>query len=157
MIDMNNANMNESITFRLMKEQDIDDVLKVEHESFSVPWSREAFYNEITKNQFAAYIVIEEHGQVIGYSGTWVVTDEAHVTNVAILPQYRGRKLGEAMMKKLMEIASELGAKTMTLEVRVTNEVARKLYRKLGFQDGGIRKNYYTDNQEDALIMWVNL
>ncbi|MGX1433866.1 [ribosomal protein S18]-alanine N-acetyltransferase [Cytobacillus horneckiae] len=157
MIDMNNANMNESITFRLMKEQDIDDVLKVEHESFSVPWSREAFYNEITKNQFAAYIVIEENGQVIGYSGTWVVTDEAHVTNVAILPQYRGRKLGEAMMKKLMEIASELGAKTMTLEVRVTNEVARKLYRKLGFQDGGIRKNYYTDNQEDALIMWVNL
>ncbi|MBN6889792.1 ribosomal protein S18-alanine N-acetyltransferase [Cytobacillus horneckiae] len=149
--------MNESITFRLMKEQDIDDVLKVEHESFSVPWSREAFYNEITKNQFAAYIVIEENGQVIGYSGTWVVTDEAHVTNVAILPQYRGRKLGEAMMKKLMEIASELGAKTMTLEVRVTNEVARKLYRKLGFQDGGIRKNYYTDNQEDALIMWVNL
>lgn len=157
MIDMNNANMNESITFRLMNEQDIDDVLKVEHESFSVPWSREAFYNEITKNQFAAYIVIEENGQVIGYSGTWVVTDEAHVTNVAILPQYRGRKLGEAMMKKLMEIASELGAKTMTLEVRVTNEVARKLYRKLGFQDGGIRKNYYTDNQEDALIMWVNL
>lgn len=157
MIDMNNANMNESITFRLMKEQDIDDVLKVEHESFSVPWSREAFYNEITKNQFAAYIVIEENGQVIGYSGTWVVTDEAHVTNVAILPQYRGRKLGEAMMKKLMEIASELGAKTMTLEVRVSNEVARKLYRKLGFQDGGIRKNYYTDNQEDALIMWVNL
>ncbi|WP_433959737.1 ribosomal protein S18-alanine N-acetyltransferase [Cytobacillus horneckiae] len=149
--------MNESITFRLMKEQDIDDVLKVEHESFSVPWSREAFYNEITKNQFAAYIVIEENGQVIGYSGTWVVTDEAHVTNVAILPQYRGRKLGEAMMKKLMEIASELGAKTMTLEVRVSNEVARKLYRKLGFQDGGIRKNYYTDNQEDALIMWVNL
>lgn len=157
MIDMNNANMNESITFRLMKEQDIDDVLKVEHESFSVPWSREAFYNEITKNQFAAYIVIEENGQVIGYSGTWVVTDEAHVTNVAILPQYRGRKLGEAMMKKLMEIASELGAKTMTLEVRLSNEVARKLYRKLGFQDGGIRKNYYTDNQEDALIMWVNL
>lgn len=157
MTDMNNANMNESITFRLMKEQDIDDVLKVEHESFSVPWSREAFYNEITKNQFAAYIVIEENGQVIGYSGTWVVTDEAHVTNVAILPQYRGRKLGEAMMKKLMEIASELGAKTMTLEVRVSNEVARKLYRKLGFQDGGIRKNYYTDNQEDALIMWVNL
>ncbi len=157
MIDMNNTNMNESITFRLMKEQDIDDVLKVEHESFSVPWSREAFYNEITKNQFAAYIVIEENGQVIGYSGTWVVTDEAHVTNVAILPQYRGRKLGEAMMKKLMEIASELGAKTMTLEVRVSNEVARKLYRKLGFQDGGIRKNYYTDNQEDALIMWVNL
>ncbi|MEC1158571.1 ribosomal protein S18-alanine N-acetyltransferase [Cytobacillus horneckiae] len=149
--------MNESITFRLMKEQDIDDVLKVEHESFSVPWSREAFYNEITKNQFAAYIVIEENGQVIGYSGTWVVTDEAHVTNVAILPQYRGRKLGEAMMKKLMEIASELGAKTMTLEVRLSNEVARKLYRKLGFQDGGIRKNYYTDNQEDALIMWVNL
>lgn len=157
MIDMNNANMNESITFRLMNEQDIDDVLKVEHESFSVPWSREAFYNEITKNQFAAYIVIEENGQVIGYSGTWVVTDEAHVTNVAILPQYRGRKLGEAMMKKLMEIASELGAKTMTLEVRLSNEVARKLYRKLGFQDGGIRKNYYTDNQEDALIMWVNL
>ncbi|MDQ0273862.1 ribosomal protein S18-alanine N-acetyltransferase [Cytobacillus purgationiresistens] len=149
--------MNESITFRLMKEQDIDDVLRVEQESFTVPWSREAFLSEITKNQFAVYLVIEDAGRVIGYSGTWVVTDEAHITNVAILPSYRGRKLGEAMMRKLMEAASELGAKTMTLEVRVSNHVARGLYSKLGFQDGSIRKNYYTDNQEDALIMWVNL
>jgi ribosomal-protein-alanine N-acetyltransferase len=85
------------------------------------------------------------------------VIDEAHITNVAILPEYRGRKLGEALMEKMISVARSMGARSMTLEVRVTNNIAQSLYQKLGFQKGGIRKNYYSDNQEDALIMWVNL
>lgn len=149
--------MTKSLTFRLMKEQDIDQVLIIERESFATPWSREAFENEIGKNQFAIYVVLEDEDEVIGYCGSWIVIDEAHITNVAILPKYRGKKLGEALMKKMIDVAEEMGAKTMTLEVRVTNHVAQSLYRKLGFQDGGIRKQYYTDNQEDALVMWVNL
>ncbi|WP_282142482.1 ribosomal protein S18-alanine N-acetyltransferase [Cytobacillus oceanisediminis] len=149
--------MNKSLTFRFMNEEDIDDVLEIEHKSFATPWSREAFFNELTQNQFALYIVLEEENKVIGYCGAWIVVDEAHITNVALLPEYRGRKLGEALMRKLMEIASEMGAITMTLEVRVSNFTAQALYRKLGFQNGAIRKNYYTDNQEDALVMWVNL
>ncbi|AND37893.1 MULTISPECIES: ribosomal protein S18-alanine N-acetyltransferase [Cytobacillus] len=149
--------MNKSLTFRFMNEEDIDDVLEIEHKSFATPWSREAFFNELTQNQFALYVVLEEENKVIGYCGAWIVVDEAHITNVALLPEYRGRKLGEALMRKLMEIASEMGAITMTLEVRVSNFTAQALYRKLGFQNGAIRKNYYTDNQEDALVMWVNL
>ncbi|MDN3019400.1 ribosomal protein S18-alanine N-acetyltransferase [Neobacillus drentensis] len=149
--------MVDSYVFRYMREEDIDQVLAVEQASFTVPWSREAFYNELHNNKFAVYIVLEEDNKIIGYCGTWIVIDEAHVTNVAILPESRGRKLGETMMRKLMSVSREMGAKSMTLEVRVTNHVAQSLYRKLGFQNGGIRKNYYSDNQEDALVMWVNL
>ncbi|HJV16453.1 MAG TPA: ribosomal protein S18-alanine N-acetyltransferase [Bacillales bacterium] len=146
-----------SYHFRYMKEEDIDQVMEVEHASFTVPWSRDAFYNELTNNQFATYIVLEENNKIIGYSGVWIVIDEAHVTNIAILPDYRGKKLGQIMMSKLIEIAKEKGAKSMTLEVRVSNDPALALYRKFGFQNGGIRKNYYSDNQEDALVMWVRL
>ena len=125
--------------------------------SFTVPWPEEAFYNDITNNRFAIYLLMELEKDIAGYCGMWLVLDEAHVTNVAILPEYRGRKLGGALMEKMMLLAKDSGAKTMTLEVRVGNEVAKSLYKKMGFQEGGIRKNYYTDNQEDALVMWVNL
>ncbi|MGD6857929.1 ribosomal protein S18-alanine N-acetyltransferase [Bacillus infantis] len=144
-------------SFRFMAEEDIDQVLVIEHKSFTLPWSRDAFINELTKNQFAVYLVLEDDDAVIGYCGAWIVVDEAHVTNIAVLPEYRGKKLGEALMKKMMEAAKELGAVTMTLEARVTNIAAQSLYRKLGFRNGGIRKNYYTDNQEDAIVMWVKL
>ena len=145
------------ILYRFMKIEDLEDVLEVEHESFSIPWSREAFYNEIENNQFAFYLVAELEGKIAGYCGVWLVLDEAHVTNVAVLPSFRGKGIGQALMEKLLELAMEHGAKTATLEVRVSNHPAQSLYRKLGFENGGIRKRYYTDNQEDALIMWVNL
>lgn len=149
--------MVDSFVFRYMKEEDIDQILEVEQASFTTPWSREAFYNEIYNNKFAVYLVLEEDEKIVGYCGAWIVIDEAHVTNVAVLPEYRGKKLGEALLRKMMTVAMDMGARSMTLEVRVTNHVAQSLYRKLGFQNGGIRKNYYSDNQEDALVMWVNL
>lgn len=149
--------MDDSYVFRYMREEDLDQIMEVEHASFTTPWSREAFYNELFNNKFAVYLVLEMDNRVVGYCGVWIVIDEAHVTNVAVLPAYRGRKLGEALLSKLMSIAREMGARSMTLEVRVTNHVAQSLYRKLGFQNGGIRKSYYSDNQEDALVMWVNL
>ncbi|MCQ6281554.1 ribosomal protein S18-alanine N-acetyltransferase [Bacillus sp. EB600] len=149
--------MDESIVFRFMREEDIDQVLEIEHASFATPWSREAFYNELNMNKFAIYIVLEIDKKVVGYCGVWIVVDEAHVTNIAILPDYRGKKLGDALMQNLFEVAKTMGAKSMTLEVRVTNYIAQSLYRKFGFQNGGLRKNYYTDNHEDALVMWVRL
>lgn len=149
--------MTNSYTFRLLKEHDVAEVLQIERASFTLPWTEDAFKNEFSQNKFAVYIGLEDDGTLIGYCGVWIIVDEAHITNVAVLPEYRGRKLGEALMKKIMETAVEMGAKTMTLEVRVTNHIAQSLYRKLGFQDGAIRKNYYSDNQEDALVMWVNL
>lgn len=152
-----NKDMNKQITLRKMVEEDIDQILVIEKESFATPWSRESFENELTKNRFALYLVLEDEEVIFGYCGVWIIVDEAHVTNIALLPNYRGKKLGETLLTEIMKVAKEKGAKTMTLEVRVSNHVAQSLYRKLGFLDGGIRKNYYTDNQEDALVMWVNL
>lgn len=149
--------MVDSFVFRYMREEDIDQILEVEHASFTTPWSREAFYNEIHNNKFAVYIVIEADGKVVGYCGAWIVIDEAHVTNIAILPDYRGMKLGEGLLRKMMLKAISMGARSMTLEVRVTNYIAQSLYKKLGFQEGGLRKNYYSDNHEDARVMWVKL
>ncbi|WP_240035391.1 ribosomal protein S18-alanine N-acetyltransferase [Neobacillus notoginsengisoli] len=151
------AGKNETVTFRFMREEDIDQILIVERESFTLPWSREAFHNELNHNQYAVYIVLEEDDRIIGYGGVWVVLDEAHITNIAILPEYRGRKLGEALLKKVMDVSKEMGAETATLEVRVSNTPARSLYKKYGFQEGGLRKKYYTDNQEDGIVMWVKL
>jgi [ribosomal protein S18]-alanine N-acetyltransferase len=91
---------------------------------------------------------------VVGYGGLWMMVDEAHVTSVAVRPDFRGRGLGELLMLTLFEVALRLGARWMTLEVRVSNQVARHLYAKLGFREAGIRPRYYTDNNEDAVIMW---
>jgi [ribosomal protein S18]-alanine N-acetyltransferase len=146
-----------NMDIRFMTIDDLDDVMEVEEKSFTVPWKREAFINEIEKNHFSTYIAVEDEGRVIGYCGVWLVVDEAHITNVAVLPGYRGQGLGELLMRKIMEVSIEFGARVMTLEVRKSNEAAQRLYRKLGFQNGGIRKRYYSDNQEDALVMWVNL
>ena len=149
--------MNKTITFRNMTVDDLDQVMEVEVNSFTIPWSREAFFNELTKNQFARYLIVEVDQKVVGYCGVWIIIDEAHITNIALLPEYRGLKLGEALMGKVMELAREMGALRVTLEVRVSNERAQNLYRKFGFEEGAIRKQYYTDNMEDALVMWVNL
>ncbi|MGG3737629.1 ribosomal protein S18-alanine N-acetyltransferase [Aeribacillus pallidus] len=145
------------VIFRTMTIDDLDGVMEVERLSFPCPWSRESFVNELTINHFASYTVAEFKGKIIGYCGVWIIVDEAHITNIAIHPHFRGRKIGEALLIHVMKLAKEKGAFTMTLEVRVSNHVAQSLYRKLGFQNGGIRKNYYTDNQEDAQIMWVKL
>jgi [ribosomal protein S18]-alanine N-acetyltransferase len=149
--------LTDSFVFRYLKEEDIDQILKIEELSFATPWTRQSFENELNLNQFAVYLVLEKEGQVIGYCGMWLIVDEAHITNIAVLPEFRGQKLGEGILRMIMEVAKKRGAKTMTLEVRVSNTVAQSLYRKLGFMNGGIRKNYYTDNYEDALVMWVTI
>ncbi|MGE8207106.1 ribosomal protein S18-alanine N-acetyltransferase [Heyndrickxia sp. NPDC080065] len=136
---------------------DLDGIMEVELKSFSLPWSRDAFYNEFVKNHFAVYFVIEDRDKIIGYCGVWLVVDEAHITNIAILPEYRGKKLGELLLRSMMDFSIKSGARSMTLEVRVSNTIAQSLYKKLGFFEGGVRKSYYSDNQEDALVMWVNL
>ncbi|MEK4027062.1 ribosomal protein S18-alanine N-acetyltransferase [Pseudobacillus sp. FSL P4-0506] len=145
------------IDIRLMTVDDVDKVYEVEKVSFTAPWTKESFFNELTNNYFAVYHVVEYEGQIIGYCGMWLVLDESQVTNIAILPEFRGRGWGEKLLVAVMNTARKRGASIMSLEVRVSNESAQNLYKKLGFQPGGIRKNYYSDNQEDALVMWVNL
>lgn len=148
--------MSEQVTFRKMTLHDVNKVYEIEKESFTLAWTKEAFEQEMVKNEFAYYVVAETEEDIIGYCGMWLVIDEAHITNIAISPSQRGKKLGEALMKAAIDAAKAHGAKLMTLEARVSNIVAINLYKKLGFQNGGIRKGYYTDNQEDAIVMWVN-
>ncbi|WP_312198119.1 ribosomal protein S18-alanine N-acetyltransferase [Anaerospora hongkongensis] len=136
---------------------DVDAVLKVENEAFTTPWSRAAFEAETSDNELAYYLVVDVGGVIAGYAGMWLIIDEAHVTNIALAAAYRGAGLGEQLVRALMELARERGAGSMTLEVRVSNVKAQALYTKLGFVSRGKRRNYYTDNREDALIMWCEL
>lgn len=140
-----------------MELRDVPQVLEVEKASFTLPWTTDIFYHELMDNMHAYYFVVECEGKIIGYSGMWVVIDDAQITNIAILPDFRGKKIGEKLFAHMMLTAVRLGAAHLSLEVRVSNIVAQKMYRKFGLVPGGIRKNYYTDNQEDALVMWVNL
>ena len=146
--------MNESITVRPMVMTDVDGVMAVEHDSFLTPWSRSAFEEELAQNRLARYIVAEENGAIVGYAGTWLVINEAHVTNVAVSGQRRREGIGRLLMQKLMELARDNDMESMTLEVRVSNAAARHLYEQLGFVEAGIRKNYYSETKEDALILW---
>jgi [ribosomal protein S18]-alanine N-acetyltransferase len=93
---------------------------------------------------------------IIGFAGLWLMVDEAHVTTIAVHPVHRGRGLGELLLVSLIDIAYTIGAKWVTLEVRVSNYTAQNLYRKYGFREAGMRHRYYSDNQEDALIMWTD-
>src|SRR3989442_7010944 len=93
---------------------------------------------------------------IIGFAGLWLMVDEAHITTIAMHPDYRRRGLGEFMLVSLIDIAYSIGAKWVTLEVRVSNYTAQNLYRKYGFREAGLRHRYYSDNQEDALIMWTD-
>ncbi|MEK5186634.1 ribosomal protein S18-alanine N-acetyltransferase [Solibacillus sp. FSL R5-0691] len=146
------------VQYRRMTIDDVQAVHKIELATFPTPWTLDSFYYEMTENQYAHYLVAEDgNGEIIGFCGIWLVIDAAQITNVAVVQSVRGQGIGETLMREAMRVAKEANMDVMSLEVRVTNTVAQNLYRKLGFQDGGLRKGYYTDNQEDALVMWVNL
>ena len=145
------------ITYRKMTPDDVEAVHAIELATFPTPWTLDSFHYEMRENQYAHYLVAEDEKGIIGFCGMWLVIDAAQITNVAVVERMRGQKIGEALMKEAMRVAREASMDVMSLEVRVTNVVAQNLYRKLGFLDGGIRKGYYTDNGEDALVMWVNL
>ncbi|MFB4210287.1 ribosomal protein S18-alanine N-acetyltransferase [Shouchella sp. JSM 1781072] len=149
--------MKPNVQVRRMEFADIDDVLVLEREAFTTPWTREAFEAELTRNNYAYYFVLQENEAIIGYCGLWKVLDEAQITNVAILEARRGHSYGEYLLRSIMEWLKMVEAKTLSLEVRASNEIAQGLYEKLGFSKAGIRKNYYADNQEDAWVMWVML
>ncbi|MDR3599965.1 MAG: ribosomal protein S18-alanine N-acetyltransferase [Desulfosporosinus sp.] len=142
---------------RPMLNSDLEAILEIERASFSTPWSLEAFKAELKDNEYARYLCLELNGQVIGYMGLWFILDEGHITNIAITPNYRGQRWGEFLMRSVMENMLEQGMERMTLEVRVSNSTAQSLYKRLGFAIAGVRKGYYADTGEDALIMWAEL
>ncbi|HBV87750.1 ribosomal protein S18-alanine N-acetyltransferase [Desulfosporosinus sp.] len=148
--------MNDGIV-RPMCMDDLEAILKIEIASFSTPWSLQAFQAELKDNEYARYVCLEVEGKVIGYMGLWFILDEGHITNVAIAPNYRGQHWGEFLMRSVMSKMKDEGMERMTLEVRASNRPAQSLYNRLGFFTAGIRKGYYADTGEDALIMWAEL
>ncbi|HET7701468.1 MAG TPA: ribosomal protein S18-alanine N-acetyltransferase [Candidatus Limnocylindria bacterium] len=138
-----------------MRVEDIDAVQEVERASFPVPWPANAFRHELTQNKNAHYIVAKEGERIVGYAGLWLSLDEAHITTFAVLPDHRRRKIGERMLVAIFDKAAKLGAEWLTLEVRASNMPAQRLYEKYGFRPAGVRRRYYSDNNEDAIIMWT--
>ncbi|WP_353654870.1 ribosomal protein S18-alanine N-acetyltransferase [Clostridium sp. CCUG 7971] len=145
--------MENNLVIEMMTSKDIDGVFEVEKNCFEHYWSKDAFSKEL-KNDVARYLVAKIDGKVVGYVGIWFVMDEGHITNVAVHSDYRGRKIGDELVKELVKLCKENNIVSMTLEVRVSNIVAQNLYKKYGFKLAGIRKEYYSDNKEDAMIMW---
>lgn len=143
-----------SFEIRPMEPRDLAVVMEIEKLCFSIPWTKNSFLIEITDNRCARYFVAHINETVIGYGGMWIMIDEAHITNIAVHPSYRKMGIGHSILKALISEASKNGAERMTLEVRVSNREALNLYSRMGFAAEGIRKRYYSDNDEDALIMW---
>ncbi len=143
----------------LIADMTMDDVAAVQHverASFANPWPANAFRHELQSNKNARYVVAREAGEVVGYAGLWLMVDEAHITTFAVLPEHRRKRIGERLLVRLFEIAEVMGAEWLTLEVRVSNLAAQRLYEKYGFRRAGVRRRYYSDNNEDALIMWTD-
>lgn len=150
--------MEELFTIKIqpMKQTDIDDVIAIEAASYGDHhWSRESFFNELSNELAKYYSVFDVSGKLIGYAGTWHILEEAHITNIAVSPVYRRKKIGEAILTSIIKDCLEEGVKYITLEVRVSNTPAINLYEKYGFKSLGTRKGYYQNNNEDALIMWT--
>lgn len=148
--------MNNGIV-RPMKINDLEVILEIERDSFSTPWSIQAFKAELIDNEYARYYCLELDGQTIGYMGLWFILDEGHITNIAITPSCRGQHWGEFLMRNVMKKMVDAGMERMTLEVRTSNSPAQSLYSRLGFTTAGVRKGYYADTGEDAWIMWAEL
>ncbi len=140
------------IKFRRMTKDDADAVAELELKCFAMPWSRADFFREV-KNELAEYVVGELDKKIVAYAGAWVSFDQAEVMHVAVTPELRGQGVGTILFGELIKAVKERGAKSITLEVRPSNIAAIKLYENFGLRSVGRRKNYYRDNDEDALIM----
>ena len=145
------------IEIRPFAESDLDNIYEIETESFSIPWTKEDLYKDAVLNNFSIYIVALYEKKLIGYAGMWHIITEGHITNIAVAPSHRNMGAGQHLIGGLESIAREKDMIGITLEVRMNNTAAQRLYIKNGYAVEGIRKNYYADTKEDALIMWKHL
>ena len=142
------------IEVRDLREEDLDDVCRIEESSFSMPWKREDFQDLIVSDN-SIYLVILADDKVVGAAGYTFNGFEGYVNNVVIDIDHRGQKLGKVLMKELLTVGRKNGVPEFTLEVRVSNTPAIKLYESLGFKSEGVRKNFYERPVEDAMVMWL--
>lgn len=137
---------------RSMKEADVPQVTAIDREAFPTLWPP-ANYEREMKNGLAHYLVAGDEEHIIGFAGLWLLVDEAHITNIAVREKHRRQGIGETLLIAIIELAAKLEASNITLEVRASNTEAQKLYAKYGFVKAGLRRGYYTDNREDAVLM----
>lgn len=139
-----------------MQKDEVDKVIEIEEMAYGDHhWSKDSFYGELSNNLAHYFSAFDLDGNLIGYAGFWHIIDEAHITTIAINPNYRRKKIGEALLNRILQTCYENMVKYITLEVRVSNAAAIGLYEKYGFKSLGTRKGYYQNNNEDALIMWT--
>lgn len=139
-----------------MQRDQVDEVLKIEEQAYGEHhWSKDSFYGELSNELAHYYCAIDSENNLAGYAGCWQIIDEAHITTIAVKPELKRKKIGEALLVKILEDCYKNEIKYVTLEVRVSNLPAIKLYEKYGFKSLGSRKGYYQNNNEDALIMWT--
>lgn len=146
------------IEVRGLELSDLDAIMEIEPRAYgSHHWSRQSFISELT-NASGRYLgaFSTEEGLLLGYTGYWLIGDEAHITTLAVHPDCRRERIGERLLVSNVVDARENGALWLTLEVRVSNEAAQKLYFKYGFRNLGVRRRYYQDNSEDALVLWTD-
>jgi ribosomal-protein-alanine N-acetyltransferase len=136
-----------------MGVDDLPAVHAIERASFESPWPADAYRSELETNRLAQYLVVHAGEAIVGYAGMWLMVDEAHIITFAVHPAWRRQRIGERLLLALLDLANEGGAHEATLEVRLSNIAARRLYEKFGFRPVGLRPRYYSDNGEDALIM----
>jgi ribosomal-protein-alanine N-acetyltransferase len=136
-----------------MALEDLPAVQAIEQSSFTTPWPPHAYRSEIQTNRLAEYLVARVGDRVVAYAGMWLMVDEAHITTFAVHPHWRRQRIGERLLLTLLDIARARRAREATLEVRLSNLPARRLYEKYGFRPVGLRPRYYSDDNEDALIM----
>jgi len=142
------------ITYNLMTDKDVNGVFDISNASFSSPWSLESIEGEIN-NPLAKYIVARDeiNGLVVGFVGIWIIVGEGNITNIAVHPDYRGNGIGDKLLSSLINLCYDLNCSLINLEVRESNYKAQNLYKKFGFNIDGIRKGYYEDNKENAILM----
>ncbi len=136
-----------------MRLDDLPAVHEIERQSFTTPWPAHAYRTELESNRLATYLVARVEGMVVAYAGMWLMVDEAHITTFAVHRDWRRQRIAERLLLALLDLAVRRHAREATLEVRLSNLAARRLYEKYGFRPVGIRPRYYTDDSEDALIM----
>jgi len=147
----------DTISVRRAALGDLDAIMAIEEASFTAPWPRDAMLDEIVKHDWSVVLVAQRGGEIVGFAVYWVVADERHLQNVATVWEWRRSGVGDALVRHVVDEAKRSGAQFVILEVRASNEAAKGLYGGFGFQSIGVRRAYYQDNNEDALVMVLAL
>jgi ribosomal-protein-alanine N-acetyltransferase len=153
--------LRQPLAIQPMREADVATVQEIERQIFSTPWPKNAYFRELSSRSSAHYIVLRrgtqtvgDEDELIGYAGMWKMYDEAHVTTIGVRRDLQHHGYGRILFAGLVQAAYDMGAKWVTLEVRTSNENAMRMYESFGFKVIGRRRGYYTDNGEDAIVMW---